>query len=138
MDLGVSMHTAGNVLWLLVFSDFITVGSPQAAIRQLGADVVELYEFEQTPSRFTSVELWMFCDPASPTSSSPLLKGKGAESRRLILILHRVKRKYAQPISDRDTHVDQLLRCLSDRGFILGWKTDGYETTFPLSEDVSA
>ena len=138
MDLGVSMHTAGNVLWLLVFSDYIAVGDPQAAIRQLSADVMELYEFEKTPSRFTNVDLWMFCDPASPTSSSPLLKGKGAEVRHLIPILHLVWRKYAQPTSDHDKHVDQLLRCLSDIYSILGWKTDDHETPLFLSEDASA
>ena len=84
------MHVAGSVMFLLVFSDYITVGDPQAAIRQLSADVMGLYEYERTPARFTNMELWMFCDPASPTSSPPCLKGKGAEVRRLIPILHLV------------------------------------------------
>ena len=125
-------------MFLLVFSDYITVGDPQAAIRQLSADVMELYEYERTPTRFTNMELCMFCVPASPTSSPPCLKGKGAEVRHLIPILHLVWRNYAQPTSDHDKHVDQLLRCLSAIYSVLGWKTGDHETPLFLSEDASA
>ena len=128
MDLGVSMHVAGSVMWLLAFSDYIAVGDPQAAIKQMSADIMELYEYEQTPTRFTNLDLWMFCDPASPTVSPPLLKGNGADVMHLIPILHLVWRKYAHPTSAHDKHVDQLLRWLSDIHSMLGWKTDDHET----------
>ena len=138
IDLRVSMHVAESVMLPLVFSAYITVGDPQAAIRQLRADVMELYEHERTPTRFTSMELCMFCDPASPTSSPPCLNGKGAVAWHLVPILHLVWRKYAQPTSDHDKHVDRLLRCLSDTYSVLGWATNDHETPLFLSEDASA
>jgi hypothetical protein len=138
MDLGVSMIIAGSTMWLLVFSDYIAAGDPQAAIRQMSADVMELYEYEKTPTRFANLDLWMFRGPASPTVSPPLLKGKGAEVRHLIPILHLMWGNYAHPTSVHDKHVDQLLRCLSDIYSVLGWKTDDHETPLFLSEEAAA
>ena len=124
VDLGVSMTIAGSTMWLLAFSDYIATGDPQPAVRQMSADIMELYEYVKTPSRLNSLDLWMFCDPASPTSSPACLKGKRAEVRHLIPILHVVWKKYAHPTSVHDKHVDQLRRCLSYIYSLLGWKTD--------------
>lgn len=92
MDRGVSMYVAGSVRWLLVFGDDVAVGDPRTAIRLVSADMMELYEYEKTAIRLTNLDLWMFCGPAEVWHLTP--------------ILHLVWRKYAQPTSDHDKHVD--------------------------------
>jgi hypothetical protein len=133
LDIGVSMLITGSTLWLLAYGNYVHAADPQAAMRDICADILELYVLEKTSSRFTNLELNMFIDPENPTNSPPLLHGKGAEIRHLVPILHLVWRKYADATSDHDKHVDLCLSSLSDIYSLLGWKTETGEVPLFLS-----
>jgi hypothetical protein len=98
---------------------------------------MELYEIERTSSRFTNVDLNQFTSPDHPDADPPLLHGKGAEVRHLIPILYLVWRKYADPASAHDKHVDNLLRSLADMYSVLGWKTETEQVPLFMSPAAS-
>jgi hypothetical protein len=120
LDIGVSMQIAGSVLYLLALGGYVLPEDPQGAMRLVCGDILDMYEVEQTTSRFTNVDLNMFVDPANPMAGVPSLSGKGAEIRHLIPILQLVWRKYADAALAHDQHVDLLLTSLSDIYSILG------------------
>ena len=131
------MQIAGSVLYLLAYGSYALPEDPQGAMRLVCGDILDMYEAEQTTSRFTNVDLNMFVDPANPMAGVPSLSGKGAEILHLIPILQLVWRKYADAALAHDQHVDLLLTSLSDIHSILGWKTETAEVPLFLSTDAS-
>ena len=93
-------------------------------MRQVCANVLDVYAVEQTSSRFTNLELIIFVDPTNPTAGVPALSGKGAELRHLAPVLQVVWRKYADAVLPHEQHADLLLTSFSDIYSILGWKTE--------------
>ena len=92
VDLGVSMHVAGNVLWLLVFE--LLQQDPQRNMAQVWGEVQLLYKERETSAQFSFIGIKNFCKEDSPGSTYPLLKGKGADILHLIPILLTIWRRF--------------------------------------------
>ena len=92
VDLGVSMHAAGNVLWLLCYE--LLGNIHQANIAQVWGEVQQLYKERDTSAQLCFLSIRQFCNPDSPNVAYPLLKGKGADNRHLIPILLVIWRKH--------------------------------------------
>ena len=63
MDLGITQHLLGNVVFHLVFTDVLGAGSPQSKFDKVAGWIAEEYQKRKTPSQFSTLEISMFCDP---------------------------------------------------------------------------
>jgi hypothetical protein len=146
LDLGVSQHINGCVLWLLVFGSYVRDGKPLEALGIVYRDICREYARLKTKSIFTNLELSMFCDPDAPKSDYPLLKGKAAETRHLVEVLYNLwASKYtrehdpAVDAGDRahDAHVSEVLRTLSEINAVLDMRTEPHHVPLFLTEAAS-
>ena len=67
-----------------------------------------------TPSRsessqFPHLDSKSFCDPAKPHADFPLLGGKGAQIRHLVLILAMIWRQHMRDDERDDKHVEKVI-----------------------------
>ncbi len=74
----------GSVLWILI--NWIVVGAtPDAKLMEVWHHILRIYREDEVQNRFGSLKMTMFT-----TKSSPKLKGKAAEVRDLVPVLHKV------------------------------------------------
>ena len=103
--LGTDMYFNASVLWLLCFK--VLPGDCHANLEIVWQAVLQWYDSNPSRSaeRYSNLKLSMFCKPASPNSSFPVLKGKAAEIRALTPALYSCWCKYMDP---RDTQHKEI------------------------------
>ena len=102
--LGTDRYFGGSVLWLLCF--ILLPGSAEENLDVVWAGITEHYRQHNTPNRFGTLQLSMFCSPTEPTESFPMLKGKGAEIRHVMPALLTVWRQHRNLANDMHTRVE--------------------------------
>ena len=128
VDLGVSPHLLGNVLWHLCYTDILGPGTPQERLDRVKAYVFGEYSTRSTGTQFSNIDLGMFTNEENPAAARPFLKGKAAENRHLVPILRDLWRSAAR--NTYEDHVTQCLEHLSIYYEILDYKlADG---SYPL------
>ena len=84
--IGVLQHVLGNTIWLFCFTGVLPMGVADK-MGFIWGRICDIYRERQTPSQFSHLDINSFTDPNSPNSNYPLLSGKGAELRDLLLIV---------------------------------------------------
>ena len=107
VDLGVSKHVIGNVLWHLVFTDIIRP-TRHTNMETVWGEIQNLYKERGTTSQFNSISIKSFTNPDSPNRDFPVMSGKGAECRHLIPILQSVFERFAR----KDCLIRLIVRCM--------------------------
>ena len=80
--------------------------SPSGNIAQVWGHVGQFHKNRSTISQFSLVSSNSFCDPRSPHADYPLLKGNGAEIRRLMLILLQLWQRHMSADAECGRHVE--------------------------------
>ena len=111
IDLGVTKHINGNVIWHFVFSDIIGPDR-NTNIILLWNEIQNLYRDRGTSSQFGHISISSFTDPGSPNASYPLMGGKGAENRHLIPILATIFESHMRPAIAYERIIHRLLRAM--------------------------
>jgi len=97
LHLGVSQHTLGSVLWLLVYSCDRLDGSPQQNLDTVWAAIRDEYRRLKSPTQITGLKLSSFHDPNKPYAEFPCLHIKAAETKDLVEPLRAVWERYRSP-----------------------------------------
>ena len=84
--IGVLQHVLGNIMWLFCFTNVLPMEVADKFCFSWGR-VCDIYRERQTPSQFSHLDINSLTHPNSPNSNYPLLSGKGAELRHLLLIV---------------------------------------------------
>ena len=125
-DMGVTKHACGNVLWLLCYTDVLGEQmTPAGKMEQVWGEMCELYQSRGTSSQYSFLSLLSFCDPKKPRAEYPVLSGKGAEMRHLVLILLTILIKYSRSVNRFEQHVLQVLNRLHSFCVALDFTLDG-------------
>jgi hypothetical protein len=135
LDLGVSQAVSGNVLFLLCHGDYISADAGDAC-REIFSRISSMYSSERTPSRFSNIELQMFCNIDAPRIQAPWLKGKAAETRHFVPLLREVWERYSKN-TGHDQHVSAVLENLTEAYSILGVRADVGRSPLFMSEEAS-
>ncbi len=105
-DLGVTRHTNGNLLWLLVFSDMLGKDR-ESNMDRVWTLIQQRYKAHETPTQFNYISISSFCDPKSAGAAPPELGGRGAENRHLLPILASIWEEHYRP---KDTYERIVLK----------------------------
>lgn len=86
LDLGVSHHALGNVLFVLIMlPGYLTSATAAGRCDELWGKIVGQYAMRGTPSQLQNLDISFFCDPSAPHKKPPVLttRVKAAETRLL-------------------------------------------------------
>ena len=78
LHLGVSQHTLGSVLWLLIYSCDSLDGSPQGNLDTVWAAIRTEYRRLKSPTQLTGLKVKQFHNPEKPYDDFPSLHIKAA------------------------------------------------------------
>lgn len=127
LDLGVSCHVAGNVLWELVVK---RPEAREAAMRKVNIHIQEAYEALGTPAN-QRVSPMGVKDLRKTGQEYPVLKRqKGARVRHFLRILERLCAKYQEEKHDKHRYklvqaLKKMYEILDERGYC--WPTHGWK-----------
>lgn len=124
VDLGVSLHVCGNVLWHFCFTDLLPGRNPQEKLYRIWAEIDGEYSSQQTSTTLGGLHLHNFCDPASPGSDYPLLKVKAAEARHLVPILSVIWARHCREDIEYEQHISRVLGHLTTFYRRVDWKDE--------------
>ena len=105
--LGTASWTGGSVIWMLVFR--VMAGSATTNMEALWAQITQCYSEFGTSAQYSSLTMSSFCEPKSPSSHYPKLKGKAAEVKSLSAVLRKVWAANMNPESPEHKLVLALL-----------------------------
>lgn len=94
LHLGVSQYLIGSVLYSLVYEAM--AGTPGDNMKLIWDLVTGHYSANAVETQYTSLSLTSFCNPSSPESKYPCLKGKGAEVKDLLPAIREIWHAYGQ------------------------------------------
>ena len=107
--LGTDMYFNASVLWLLCFK--VLPGDCHANLEIVWQAVLQWYDSNPSAERYSNLKLSMFCKPASPNASFPVLKGKAAEIRALTPALYSCWCTYMDPGDTQHKEIKIALAC---------------------------
>ena len=101
--LGTDKVLCGSVMYLLVY--FVLSGTPEENLMTVWLDVLYIYKRDGVSNKFAQMKTSMF-----NTKSSPKLKGKAAEGKDMVPVLHKVWLKYFNPALEVHRNIEIVLR----------------------------
>ena len=86
MYLGTVQYILGSVLWALCYQAM--TGSAATNMEQVWDSIAKAYRDYDVANQYTNLTLTSFTNPDSPKSAYPKLKGKGMETRDLVIPMY--------------------------------------------------
>ena len=108
-DLGITQHILGNLIFHLVFTDVMGVGTPQKKLDIVACLINDEYTKRKTVSQFSTLDIAMFCDPEQPRGHFPYLKGKAGNTRHLAPIVRDIWLSKARKEVPYEQHIGRVL-----------------------------
>ena len=106
---GICSNLAGSSLHYMVYNDLQRGHSADDALAVLVRRIMELYEEMDVKERFSKIFLSMICNVDKPRGDWATLKGKGAETRHLIPVLHRLCQEHVDLHGETDVKKSMVL-----------------------------
>ena len=108
MHLGTTGYMLGSVLWILCFR--FLPGTPEANMEAVWSVVKKCYKEDSSDTQYTNLTISSFCDPRSPNSNYPHLKGRGAEVKDVVKPLLACWVHFREHITDNYDNVRLMLK----------------------------
>jgi hypothetical protein len=110
--LGLFQVLIGTVFFIIVYR--CLGGNSVESMNTLWTHIREYYTKNKVPCQYTWVSLSSWHDPTKPTKNYPRLKGKGLESKHLLLATLSAMKAFRRPRNQDDLMVVSLLEKLAE------------------------